>query len=166
MELNKKVKLLTWILVFVLLFNVSAFIFIMIQHRNFHDNFPPPFMGQRRPPIHKIITDELNLTPEQQLQYDNLRQNFFGRGKMCLDSIRYYNMQIDLQITSDNPDTVLINQYIDKISNLQKRMKKRSVDYFLEIKSILTPEQKTKFNQLFIQLKQKNKSHRHNFQNR
>ena len=163
MELNKKVKLLTWLLIFVILFNVSAFVFIMIQHRNFNDNFPPPFMRHRRPPIHQIIANQLNLTPEQQLQYDNLRQNFFGKGKTCLDSIRYYNMQIDQQIVSDNPDTVLINQYIDKISNLQKRMKRRSVNYFLEIKSILTPEQKQKFNQLFIQLKQKNKSHRHNF---
>lgn len=163
MELNKKFRIISWTLAFVVLFNITFAIFFIIPHishpyRNMphhppRNNFMPPDKPMN---LHREILDELDLNNTQIRQYNQFRQQFFEKTKVCFDSIGYYNQKIDEIITSDNPDKKAIDEYIKQIANCHIRIKQNSIQYYFNVKGILNDKQQKKFKKIYLEFRKSN----------
>jgi len=135
-------KTLTWLLIFSVIINIST-----LATFGYHRWFEPkgPRFDRDRSPHKEFFSRELGLTEEQSQQVQALRSELWQQIKPLksqLDEERRHFFQIQ------NQDSVNINEVynsIDKISEIQKQMQRKTVENMLAHQSILTPEQKKKF---------------------
>ena len=173
MNLRQKNRILSWTLIIILIFNISAIGTLIYKHHQFvrecnnreqffgkhhpnmtNMNFSPKQRIKRKDIYKNFLIKEINLTPEQQNKFDKIRKNFVSQTYTLFDSIRHYNNKIDSQLDYDKPDTLLINNYSSRIGNLHKRIKIRYIKYNLQIKSILNPKQKKEYFDAFMKFRE------------
>lgn len=152
MELKRKVKILSWTLILLLIMNITAIGTIIYRHNLFvnrinnKEHFNPRRPNNEdkcRKDAYKIfLIEELNLSKEQQEQYDNIRVSFITKTSSFFDSIHYYSKSIDALLKFNEPDSAVIEQYSSKIGSLHKQLKVEYINYNFNIKSILDDNQK------------------------
>ncbi len=173
MNLRQKIKILSWALIIILIFDVSAIATLIYKHRQFvkkYENREQFFMRNHkkfmktidRKDIYKdYLIKEINLTKAQQQEFDKIRKSFISQARIYFDSIRYYNNIIDSQLRYNNPDTLLIDNYSSKIGSLHKTIKIKYIKYNLQIKSILNKTQKKEYFDAFIKFRNQCSYRRH-----
>jgi len=157
MELNKKIRILSWTLVFIILFNIASFLFFFMPNLLHHNSYMPGhpsrsnFMHRDKTMnLNKRILEELDLNNQQIIQYQQFRHQFFEQTRVFLDSIRYYDQKIDQIITSANPDEKEIENYIERIGSFHIRIKQNSIKYYFNVKEILDQEQQKKYQKIYL----------------
>ena len=163
MILEKKIKILSWTLIFVLLMNITAISTIIYRHREHmkmlkkNECLTPKYqqehIGERKEVYKKYLIEELNLSEQQQIQYDNIKTDFHSKTHSFFDSIHYYNTLIDSQLINDEADRLLIEKYSTRIGNLHKQLKIEYIYYNFNIKNILNQNQKVKYFDAFKKFK-------------
>lgn len=91
--------------------------------------------------------DELNLTTDQIKQIEQFRNEFL---KEQIDlRAAMQKMRIDLQelLRADDPDQKAINSLLDEIQDKELTMNKLRVAHHLQVRELLTDEQKALFDQ-------------------
>jgi Spy/CpxP family protein refolding chaperone len=126
---------------------------------------PPPQRGFFK----QLIINDLNLNSEQINDFDYYQQDFIRQSHIFFDSIRNYNQIINQELTKEMPDTQIINIYADKIGKTHKNLKINFVNYYMNIKNILSPEQQKKLPEVFDKFRQQHQNgfgqqHRHRWQ--
>lgn len=135
-------KTLTWLLIFSVIINIST-----LATFGYHRWFEPerPRFDRDRSAHKEFFSRELGLTEEQSQRIQELKSELWQQIKPLksqLDDERQHFFQIQ------NQDTVNIEEVyysIDKISEIQKQMQRKTVQNMLAHQSILTPEQRRKF---------------------
>lgn len=167
MEQKKKIKILSWTLIFILLINFSAIGTLIYKHNQFTKEFEQneKFVrgnpqNNRNPKGHRkngfykqFLIKELNLSVKQQNQFDVIRKDFIIESHTYFDSIHYYNDLIDNQLNYDSPDESLINNYASKIGDFHKNLKIEYIYYNIKIKDILTKSQKKRYFDVFTKFR-------------
>jgi Spy/CpxP family protein refolding chaperone len=98
--------------------------------------------------VRQDVLAQLDLTPEQQQgmtaardrmlnQVDELRQQLTAEREKLVDLL-----------TAADSDRVAIAAQLDKITAVQRQIQERVVTHVLEEKTLLTPDQQTKFNEI------------------
>jgi len=171
MNNQKRIKFLTWLMFFLLLLNISiiiTFIYTIkkyprfdsykerIDNKNNSKFFPgPPFQNHFE--LKEILIKELDLSIEQIEQIDILRKGFKDKSHDYFSKIEKYSDLIDNELEKDIPDTAQINSLAIKIGLVHKDLKLHFVDFFFDIKKILTDEQKLKYYKVFKEFKEMKK---------
>jgi Spy/CpxP family protein refolding chaperone len=135
-------KTLAWLLIFSVIVNIST-----LATFGYHRWFEPKRQrfDRDRSAHQEFFSKELGLTEEQSQRIQALRSELWQQLKPLkaqLDEERKHFFQIQ------NQDTVNIEEVynsIDKISEIQKQMQRKTVENMLAHQSILTPEQRKKF---------------------
>jgi len=97
----------------------------------------------------KAVSKELNLTPEQQKQMQEVNQRY-NREVAALKG-DYEKAVRDLLslIQEPSPDAGVANQRVKEFHNVHQQIISKEIEYWREFKTILTPEQNNKFWTLF-----------------
>ncbi len=95
-----------------------------------------PKHGEHRPPL-----DDLQLSPEQELDMENEMHLYRSHIKIFADSMNIIRDSLFRQLNQDNPNEIIINKYIDSLVHFDKKMHQELVKHLTAIKSILDKEQ-------------------------
>lgn len=150
-------KTLTWLLIFSVIINIST-----LATFGYHRWFEPkrPRFDRGRSSHQEFLSKKLGLTEEQSQKVQELRSELWQQIKPLksqLDEERRHFFQIQNQDTVDIEE---IYHSIDKISEIQKQMQRKTAENMLAHQSILTPEQRKKFFSMMASRMQRGESRR------
>lgn len=160
MDLYKKNRWLFWLMLFLIILNVSALVAYFVFKQN-----PPttPVTTQADPS--EILREELTLTQEQTEQVAEINHQYRLVALPISDSIKQTRATILSELSQTNPDTNRLYQLAYTMALLQNQMQRASIRQYLELKAVVTPEQAMKLSTLYHELygtpmKKKNMQHR------
>lgn len=110
---------------------------------------PPPQMEMRNT---KFITDELNLTSEQQEQFKTLRKDFFEQIQTVKREIRATYKASMVELTKENPDQVILDSLSNEIANLHRKHHEITINHFIQVKSVCNSDQQECLKRLFFRM--------------
>ena len=87
------------------------------------------------------VIQSLNLSDEQTEKFKEIRAKRFEQTKGIRTEMHSKNAELDMLWKQANPDAQAIKNKMNEISDLQKQLNAISVDFRLECRGILTPEQ-------------------------
>ena len=104
---------------------------------------------QGDPPRHRGMHGEkswghgkrLNLTPEQKARFQELRRKFIGENAQLIGGLVAKRLELKSLWTDPKADSQAILAKDKELRDLQNRMKDKVIQYGLEARNSLTPEQ-------------------------
>ncbi len=102
------------------------------------------------------LTTELNLTAEQQEKVKEFKKQSKNSMKESYKQLKDLHNQIDALVTADKIDETKLDGLINQINQIRGAMLKNRIMIQHQVYTILTPEQKTKFQELKKQWGNKN----------
>ncbi|HPZ36931.1 MAG TPA: hypothetical protein PKU81_07095 [Bacteroidales bacterium] len=139
--------------------NIALLIIIIYDHSKINklekqsqtNEWKFPKHGKHRP-----LFDDLQLSPEQELDMKNEMHLYRSHIKIFADSMNIIRDSLFRQLNRDNPDTIIINKYIDSLVHFDRKMHQELVKHLTVVKSILDKEQ---YNIFLENMKNKFKPH-------
>ncbi|MDD2278907.1 MAG: periplasmic heavy metal sensor [Bacteroidales bacterium] len=99
------------------------------------------------------IARELDLTAEQNDQFHQLRQSYFLQTKENRIALRQNYELIMEELSTANPDTILLDSLAQQIGKLHVEQQHATIDHFLTLQSMCSEEQYQKLQQHFKRMK-------------
>jgi periplasmic protein CpxP/Spy len=96
----------------------------------------------------EFIKKELALTPQQVQQYDEMREIHFSKMQELNKSTRELKEQLFEQISTTDTSNQELNNLLQQIGNNEMQKDRITVEHFRHVRSILTEEQKEKFDKI------------------
>ena len=142
MNFLQQKRFLIWIIVFLLVFNISAGIAIL-----FH------VLGENPEQAENVQSDylqkELNLNKDQTLGLGKIRKEFNFLSKDVTGKITEIRSQLVHEMERNNPDTLRIRELTNQLGRLQGDLNYQIAMRYLGIREICTPEQALKLNSAY-----------------
>ena len=101
--------------------------------------------GQARGGFDKMRGEQLNLTAEQQEQIDELQTDFQKQAIDLRADLQKLQLELREQMQADQPNKRAIDATLDKLSAKQSELHKLRVYHQLDVRTLLTPEQRQIF---------------------
>jgi Spy/CpxP family protein refolding chaperone len=107
-------------------------------------------MNQNQQPQQRFnrMIQVLNLTEEQQEQMQAIRQKGWSQNQPLRNQMQIHRAELQALIQTEQPNLKTINQKIEEMAELRTQLHKNRVSHQLEMRSILTDEQRIAFDQL------------------
>lgn len=113
----------------------------------------------------KFMAKQLQLTPEQIKEFDDLRDKFHNQLEELMDKTRQLSRDIMEEISSENPDTIKLKALSEKFGEAQKEQKEMMVKHLLEIRSKCSPSQQANFRKVLRRIENHDRMYRERRQN-
>jgi len=94
------------------------------------------------------IKDELNFSDSQFDEYLDLRTKNKDEQHSIVEKLAQKREDMMKELSTVNPDTTKLKQIAEQIGDLHKELKNKTIEHFMEVKTICNPSQKEKFNNL------------------
>lgn len=142
-----KSKFTKWLISFLIICNITLIIMIWILI-----NKPGEPRVIHKPSLRDhslvLLKKDLNLSKDQQIQFDKLRRENFRQIKVFLDSIRISKQIIAKELENDIPDLRVVSLYTIKIGQFQGKIEEHRFLHFQKLLDICSPEQKIKLKKM------------------
>ena len=148
-----KTRVLVWIIIGLAALNLATIVTVLVRTRQAE----APFYGNRNQGCNnqgfsgRAIRDQLQLTDEQMNQFRNINRPFREKAWQIADDIRRNKATMIDLMSRDDVDTRSLDALSDSIGSSHARLRREMVQYFLQLKAMCTPEQRTKLVELFKQ---------------
>lgn len=140
--MSKKQRILTWLNIFLLVINISAFITFLLMSDGKEANHDERFSTD------EFLKTELGLSEEQYKKVMELNSNVFRSYQVLLDYKCEFNFKLIEELSSENPSDSVLNSLTKRIGDMEANIKKQTVKHFKNIRSICTVEQRNLLDQL------------------
>lgn len=171
MDINTQKKLLTWMVIILVIINISVIGWLVYNNYQMRNSFPNnTFRSQnnnnqganfRQNPGH-YLGQKFNFNTAQQETLQSLSSEHRLKIAPLRDSIQVCRRTMIEEITKDQPDEEFMNTCASKIGNYHKQMNKLTIEHFMEIKQLATPEQEQEINHFLENAAQRHsKGHYH-----
>jgi hypothetical protein len=100
----------------------------------------------------KYVAKQLQLSPEQVIQFDSLREKFHGESVALTRDSRKVSIEIMEEIMSEKPDISKLKLLAEKFGKMQENQKQLMIDHLLEVRSKCNPSQQVHFRKLIRQM--------------
>lgn len=87
----------------------------------------------------------MDLTEEQQAKIEELKTNLEKAILPMKTKLGVKQAELQELLVAENPNKAAIDKKIDEISGLRTQMQKKHINHRLEVRALLTPEQRVKF---------------------
>ncbi len=162
MEIYKKNRLLFWLLLFLIVINLTAIIsfFFFIQKDT------SPACNASKAGKCNVFQQELNLSESQSVKVEEINAIYRSNSEPLVASIREKRAGIMNELESNQPDTSILAGYSLELSQLQNKMQIENIRQYLALKRICNPEQLQRLSALYRDLygcpvKEKKMQHRY-----
>jgi Spy/CpxP family protein refolding chaperone len=143
---DKNKRWLVYLVVFLLVLNISALgTIIFLIYRPHHTFIPSGPNG----PLGKKFEKELNLSDNQQKEFKELRKSFFQASKPVLDSLKLKREEIITSLSQNNPDTANLYKKADDLGRYHAELKRLAIRHYLDLQSKCTPDQRKNLLKLY-----------------
>lgn len=150
MDYFNKNKILGWLIIIGLAINIAAISTILYKV------YYQKEKNECNKPIHKnpheLLRNELNLSPEQEQKFKEIRESTKEEAKTIFTKMREQRTALYAVLTQKNPDTLKINQYISEIEKSQSLLLHHGIKHYLQLKNVLREDQYQKLNLLFTDM--------------
>jgi len=148
MNYFSKNKVIVWVLIFLVILLFTALISLILFYSGKSANVNQSLSGNTE----KRFQRELLLSPDQEDKVEAILKEYRNATEPLSTKIRNNRVQLLDELANSNPDSNLINNYLEAISNLQKQMQRASVKQYMSLKEICTPIQCQKLSSLYFEL--------------
>ena len=148
MNFFSKNKFVFWLLIFLVVINLTVLITFIVLYSRRSDAATQPL--PEKPGL--TLQKELTLTPTQSEHVEVILADYRKATDPVAETIRGYRALILEELANDKPDTVKINHFADSICYLQRQMQKASVKQYMALKEICNPAQCRRLSSLYFEL--------------
>ncbi len=99
-----------------------------------------------------FLKEALGLSPSQLEEIKLLRENHFQEMQALRKASDGSRRKMFEEIKAVKPDSLLLVKYAEQIGSAQAAIEKQTIHHFIDIKSVLEPEQLVKFNRTLERL--------------
>ena len=100
-------------------------------------------MGESGDDTEKLL-ERLNATPEQKQKMQDIRAQYQDRISQHQQQVRQTQQQLQQLLSSNAPETEIRQKY-DELIRLKQEMSKLQFEIILQVREVLTPEQRRQF---------------------
>ena len=161
MNFFSKNRILVWILIILIILNVSAFIsfVVMSRHKTEHANCCTGAESTCR-----ALSDELGLTRDQADKVACINAVYRDAASPLAEGIRQKREMMLSELEKERPDTAVLNDIVRTMTNMRTEIQQKNITQYLELKKVCTPSQALRLSTLYRDLygcpMQENKMHR------
>jgi Spy/CpxP family protein refolding chaperone len=148
MNFFSKNKIVFWLLIFLVVINLSALATFLIFYSRPSAALVQPLSEKPGSALQK----ELTLTPDQSNAVEEILAEYRKITDPIAENIREYRVQILDELAGEKPDTGRINHFADSICFLQWQMQRANVGQYMSLKEICNPEQCKRLSSLYFEL--------------
>ena len=136
-------KFLKTVIIILLLINIGSLAFMWFDRP--HHGSPPPHEGGD---AMEFLIRELQLTAEQKNQLEELREQHHNATEPLQRASRKLHDQYFNMLGNANTDSATVVQTADSMIAIQKQIELNTYYHFKSIRTICTPEQQKKFDEV------------------
>jgi Spy/CpxP family protein refolding chaperone len=137
-----------WILIFLMIINVSALVTFFVSTRKVPNN--EILMPGKKPG--SALQSELGLSPDQNKRVNEINSAYKSSSEPIILSIKEKKSELLEELSKDPSDTNQLNSIIQELDLRQNKLQKANIKQFLELKKVCTPEQTRKLSQIYSEL--------------
>jgi Spy/CpxP family protein refolding chaperone len=150
MNFFHKNRLIFWVLIFLVVINISALISFFFFSKTQETVAAPCCSAEEQQCM--AFRDELNLTAEQTLKVNAINKNYMETASPLATDIKNTRAVILTELEKVEPDTTQLNLLMNQLSLLQIKIQKENIRQFSELKRVCTPEQAHRLSALYRDL--------------
>jgi hypothetical protein len=145
MEQSNLKRIYSWVIIILIIINLSTLAFLWYGYNNRPENQPPPQRGDERELRINFVKKELGFDDAQGKKLEEIFDKHFHDKRYVEDSIKFFKDEITGEILKPLPDNNKIKELADNIGLLQVRFELLLSEHFQSIKNLCKPEQLNKF---------------------
>lgn len=97
----------------------------------------------------RFLTEQLSLTGDQTEQFRNINRTFNRTANPITNQLDDLRIEMLEELSANESNKKKLDDIAQEIGNLHTSLKKATIDFYLQMKSICTEEQQTKMYQIF-----------------
>lgn len=148
MNPQDKNRLIFWILLFLVIVNLSA----VIAFFAFNRHTETVSCNAMQPQCGKAFECELGLSEEQVREVDVINSEYQSKSSPIVQAIRNIRSDILDELSSESPDTTYINEKSNELCDLQLQLQQANFTQFLGLKKVCDPDQAKRLSALYKEL--------------
>ena len=155
MKFFTQTKILTFLIIILLVSNISTIITIYYQKGNLRVERLTNNRDNSEEDIENkgyIFREQLNLTDKQQEVFRNLRQNYNRNTRQLSFQMQDEREDLIQELSSENPDSIELDRIAINIGELHTDLKRLTSGYYQDMKNECDVEQAQKLMEIFVQL--------------
>jgi len=148
MNFFNKNRLIFWLLLFLVVINISALVTFFLY-----------YSGQKKQSAEnagessfRVFQKELSLTPIQSEKVCSINAQHRSRSEPISSALKEKRSELLEELSTENPDTLLLTKYAEEIGALQKELQLASIRQYLDLKVVCDSCQCRKLSSFYFQL--------------
>jgi Spy/CpxP family protein refolding chaperone len=148
MNILKNNRTVFWILIFLVLINITALATYFVYSRK---------TASQQVPVTEVrrgfaLRQELSLTPAQSLEVNKVNAAYQASSEPIVQNIREMKAGLLEELSKENTDSMVVIKIANAIVNEQEKLQKANIKQFLDLKKVCTPEQTQKLSNIYAEL--------------
>lgn len=149
MNYFSKYRIVFWIMILVIVINVSAFTSFLFYYKS---NRAAVADTASCSGTCRFLNEQLALTPGQSARVKEINNEFRSRTEPVVAEIKSTRTALLDELSLDTPDTAKISACSSKISDLQKILQKAAIVQFQQLRQVCNPEQCLKLSAIYSEI--------------
>ena len=150
MNYFNKNRLVFWIMILVILINISAFTTFYIFYKT--DKAAAAADTVCCSGTCRVLNEKLGLSSEQTARVSVINRQFREKTEPIVGDIKETRVAMLDELSLEKPDTAKLTAYTEKIGELQKTLQKAAIEQFSQLKQVCTAEQCRKLSSIYSEV--------------
>ncbi len=133
-------KLITGAAILLIALNLALLVTIGLRSIKLWETGPAVEPSPRK--AHEMVTKQLNLTPEQQEQFGQLRKEHFENTLQVRDEILRVHNAIAEELGEEEPNKMKLDSLTQRIGQLRILQQQGTIDHFMKLREVCSPDQR------------------------
>lgn len=148
----KKTQFLIWAVIILFAMNVATIVTIVVSRNR---TVEPKTDQVQNPPADPdairfhFFAQELGLRPEQMEAFRNANRTFNPRVHQLSMEMADMRREMVNELGKENPDRQKLDSLATAFGDLHRQLKEQTINYYMELRSVCTPEQQQQLHVLF-----------------
>jgi len=138
------------IIIFLLVTNIATIVTtVSLSKKEQEADETPPVIEQPRDRRVGFFHSQIGIRDEQIQSFNNYNTEFNIQASKLSERMEELRLKMVEEMALDEPDTSLLNDIASQFGHLHKEMKKLTMEYYFNLKSVSDEEQKERLNLMF-----------------
>lgn len=151
-------RILTWIIVVLLATNLSmgiSFLYHKQQDKKFMEQQEEAAIEVPSERRTRFFREQLNLGQDQMDTFRELNRNYNKTAWRVTHQLEALRTEMVKELGRENPREKTLESISEQIGELHTKLKKETIDYYMQMKEVCNEEQQIKLNEIFISMLKK-----------
>lgn len=151
-----KNNIIPWILIVLLIVNITAVLTMIYKTRNPEVKLPSPIVKRHGPPRHQrgygIFKNHLNLSDQQHQYFRQYRDNYHNHGNRIKYELHKKRVAFLNELSKENIDSVKVIELAREFGALHEELKMETYRFYTKMRDICTPQQQILLKEFFMNI--------------